>query len=55
MGNIVGRDDFFMRDRLYMTGKGKLFKLDAQGELTEETQRSTNTDPKKCSPIISGN
>ena len=33
------------------------FKLDAQGELTEKTQRSTtiNTHPKKCSPIISDN
>ena len=35
----------------------KLFKLDAQGELTEKTQRSTttNTHPKKYSPIISDN
>ena len=35
----------------------KLFKLDAQGELTEKTQRSTttNTHPNKCSPIISDN
>ena len=35
----------------------KLFKLDAQGELTEKTQRSTttNTHRKKCSPIISDN
>ena len=35
----------------------RLFKLDAQGELTEKTQRSTttNTHPKKCSPIISDN
>ena len=67
--NIVGRDDFFMRDGLHLTGKGaavlgcefvryhKLFKLDAQVEVTEKTQRSTttNTHPKKCSPIISDN
>ena len=35
----------------------KLFKLDAQRELTEKTQSSTttNTPPKKCSPIISDN
>ena len=32
-----------------------LFKLDAQAELTERTQRSTNTHPKKCSTIIPGN
>ena len=34
-----------------------MFKLDAQGELTEKTQRctTTNTHPKKCSPIISDN
>ena len=32
-----------------------LFKLDAQVELTERTQRSTNTHPKKCSTIIPGN
>ena len=34
-----------------------LFKLDAQGELTDKTQRSstTNVHPKKCSPIISDN
>ena len=34
-----------------------LFKLDAQVELTEKSQRSTttNTHPKKCSPIISDN
>ena len=35
----------------------KLFKLDAHRELTKKTQRSTttNTYPKKCSPIISDN
>ena len=35
----------------------KLFKLDAQVEPTEKTQRSitTNTHPTKCSPIISDN
>ena len=33
----------------------KLFKQDAQGELTEKTQRSTNIHPKKCSPTISEN
>ena len=35
----------------------KLFKLDAQGKMREKTQRSTttNTHPKKCSPIISDN
>ena len=33
------------------------FKLDAQEELTEKTQRNTTTitHPKKCSPIISDN
>ena len=33
----------------------KLFKLDAQVELKERTQKSTNTHPKKCSTIIPGN
>ena len=33
----------------------KLFRLDAQGELTEKIQRITNTRPKKCSPNISEN
>ena len=44
--NFVGRDDFFTRYGLHLTG-----------ELTEKTQRSTttNTHPKKCSPIISDN
>ena len=60
--NVVGRDDFFTRDGLHLTGKGaafrgcefvrvvrghryhKLFKLDAQGELTEKTQRSITTN-----------
>ena len=73
--NFVGRDDFFMRDGLHLTGKGaavlgcefvrvvdegtgtiELFKLDAQGELTEKTRSTTtNTHTKKCSPIISDN
>ena len=44
---------FFRRGHMYC----KLFKQDAQGELTEKTQRSTttNTHPKKCSPTISDN
>ena len=63
--NFVGRDDFFMRDGLHLTGKGATVlwckfvrvvdegtgTVDAQGELTEKTQRSTNKHPKKCSPI----
>ena len=53
--NFVGRDDFFMRDGLRLTGKGaavlgslsglstmeqvcKLFKLDAQGNLQENSK-----------------
>ena len=69
--NCAGRYECFTRDAFHLTGKGaaavcgcafvrvvgyrELFKLDAQGELTEKTQRSANTYPKECSPIISGN
>ena len=43
--------------RVVDEGTGTLFKLHAQGEMTETTQRSTttNTHPNKCSPIISDN
>ena len=30
----------------------KVFKLDAQRELTEKTQRNANKHPKKCSSVI---